>query len=96
MKIKLNKTIETQLEIQAFEIIKEKIQNEKYRLMLDGIQIVLILDAENEKEIKQCIKYIDFIIDGIRLDTSIERQNRLKACVIGNIIEAELRVCIYE
>lgn len=99
MKIKLNKTIETKLEIQAFEILKEKIQNERYRLMLDGIQFVLILEMGNEKnlkqEINQCIQHIDSIVDEIRLDTDIKKIIRSSACVLGNMIEAQLRVQIY-
>lgn len=93
----LNKTVETELEQRAFDFLKQKIKNEKYRLRLEGVQVVAVLEAEKQelkKEIKQCVEYIDSIIDEIRIDTSIERKFRLKACVIGNIINCELRVQI--
>lgn len=98
MKIKLNKTIETKLEIQAFEVLQKKIKNEKYRLRLEGVQIIVVLEAEKQelkKEMRKFVEYIDEIIEQIRIDTSIERKFRLQACIIGNLIEAELRVCIY-
>lgn len=92
----LSKTVETELEKQAFQILKEKNQNEKYRLILEGVQIVLILEMENiknlKKEIKKCVEIIDEMIYEIRIDAGIERKFRLKACIIGNLIEAELRV----
>lgn len=92
----LHKTVETELEKQAFEILKEKIKNQKYKLTLKGIQIVVVLEEGNQKNLKQemkkCVEYIDEMIYEIRIDTSIERQNRLKACVIGNLISSELRV----
>lgn len=92
----LSKTVETELEQMAFEILKQKIKNEKYRLLLGGVQIVLVLEVDNKKElkkeIKKCVEIIDEIIEQIRIDTSIERKFRLKACIIGNLIEAELRV----
>lgn len=91
----LSKTVETELEQMAFEILKQKIENEKYKLRLEGVQIVLVLELENpnlKQEIKKCVEYIDEMIYEIRIDTGVERQNRLKACIIGNLIEAELRV----
>lgn len=91
----LHKTVETELEQRAFKVLQEKIENQKYRLRLDGVQIVLVLDVENEKELKKHIEYIDAIVDEIRLDTGIERQIRHKACVLGNLINSELRVQMY-
>lgn len=95
----LSKTIETKLEKQAFEILKEKIESKKYKLLLQGVQIVLVLDIENKrnlkKELRKCVECIDSIIDQIRLDIEIERIVRSKACVLGNMIESELRVLIY-
>lgn len=92
----LSKTVETKLEQRAFETLKEKIQNEKYRLRLEGIQIVAVLEPENQKnlkqEIKKCVEYMDEIIDQIRIDNDIQRQIRQKACVLGNLINGELRV----
>lgn len=92
----LHKTVETELEKQAFEILKEKIKNQKYKLTLKGIQIVVVLEEGNQKNLKQemkkCVEYIDEMIYEIRMDTGIERQIRHKACIIGNLIEAELRV----
>lgn len=91
----LNKTVETELEQMAFEILQQKIENEKYKLRLEGVQSVLVLELENpnlKQEIKKCVEYIDEMIYEIRIDTGVERQNRLKACIIGNLIEAELRV----
>lgn len=92
----LSKTVETKLEQRAFETLKEKIQNEKYRLRLEGIQIVAVLEPENQKnlkqEIKKCVEYMNEIIDQIRIDNDIQRQIRQKACVLGNLINGELRV----
>lgn len=91
----LSKTVETELEQMAFEILQQKIENEKYKLRLEGVQSVLVLELENpnlKQEIKKCVEYIDEMIYEIRIDTGVERQNRLKACIIGNLIEAELRV----
>lgn len=92
----LSKTVETKLEQRAFETLKEKIQNEKYRLRLEGIQIVAVLEPENQKnlkqEIKKCVEYMDEIIDQIRIDNDIQRQIRQKACVLGNLINSKLRV----
>ena len=92
----LYKTIETKLDQMAFQILKEKAKNEKYKLMLEGIQIVLSLKVENKeelkKEMKKLVEYIDEMIDQIGLDTGIQRQIRLKACVLGNLINGELRV----
>ena len=91
----LNKTVETELEQMAFEILKQKIENQKYRLRLEGVQIIVVLEAEKQelkKELKKHIEYIDAIVDEIRLDTGIERQIRHKACVLGNLINSELRV----
>lgn len=93
----LHKTVETELEQRAFQVLKQKIKkNEKYRLRLEGVQIVLVLDIENKQnlkqEIKQCIQHIVSIIDEIRIDTSIERKFRLQFCIIGNLINGELRV----
>lgn len=92
----LSKTVETKLEQRAFETLKEKIQNEKYRLRLEGIQIVAVLEPENQKnlkqEIKKCVEYMDEIIDQICIDNDIQRQIRQKACVLGNLINGELRV----
>lgn len=89
-------TTETKLDQMAFQILKEKAKNEKYKLMLEGIQIVLSLKVENKeelkKEMKKLVEYIDEIIDQIGLDTGIQRQIRLKACVLGNLINSELRV----
>lgn len=95
MKIKLNKTIETKLEIQAFEVLQKKIKNEKYRLRLEGVQIIVVLEAEKQelkKEMRKFVEYIDEIIEQIRIDTSIERKFRLQSCIIGNLINSELRV----
>lgn len=95
----LSKIVETELEKQAFEVLHKKIKNEKYRLRLEGVQVVAVLEAENpknlKKELKKCIEYIDGIIYEIRIDTSIERQFRLQACIIGNLINGELRVQMY-
>lgn len=92
----LSKTVETELEQMAFEILKQKIENEKYKLRLEGVQIVLVLEEGNiknlKKEIKKCVENIDSIVDEIRLDTKIQRQIRHKNYVIGNLIEAELKV----
>lgn len=92
----LSKTVEIKLEQRAFETLKEKIQNEKYRLRLEGIQIVAVLEPENQKnlkqEIKKCVEYMNEIIDQIRIDNDIQRQIRQKACVLGNLINGELRV----
>lgn len=95
----LSKTVETELEQMAFEILKQKIKNQKYKLLLEGVQIVLSLEVENQKnlkqEIKKCVENIDEIIDEIRLDTQIEKITRSSVCVLGNMIEAQLRVQIY-
>lgn len=95
----LYKTVETELEKQAFEVLREKIENQKYKLLLEGVQIVLSLEVENQKnlkqEIKKCVENIDEIIDEIRLDTQIEKITRSSVCVLGNMIEAQLRVQIY-
>lgn len=95
----LNKTVETELEQMAFEILQQKIENEKYRLLLGGVQIVLVLEVDNKKElkkeIKKCVEIIDEMIYEIRIDAGIERKFRLKACIIGNLIEAELRVQMF-
>lgn len=92
----LSKTVETELEQMAFEILKQKIENEKYKLRLEGVQIVLVLEEGNiknlKKEIKKCVENIDSIVDEIRLDTKIQRQIRHKDYVIGNLINSELRV----
>lgn len=92
----LSKTVETELEQMAFEILQQKIENEKYKLRLEGVQIVLVLEEGNiknlKKEIKKCVENIDSIVDEIRLDTKIQRQIRHKNYVIGNLIEAELKV----
>lgn len=95
----LNKTVETELEQMAFEFLKQKIKSKKYKLTLEGIQVVFVLEVENpkniKKEIKNCVEYIDEMIYEIRIDTSIERQFRLQACIIGNLINGELRVQMY-
>lgn len=95
----LHKTVETELEQMAFKVLQEKIENQKYRLRLEGVQIVLSLEVENQKnlkqEIKKCVENIDEIIDEIRLDTQIEKITRSSVCVLGNMIEAQLRVQIY-
>lgn len=95
----LNKTVETELKQRAFEILKQKIKSKKYKLTLEGIQIVFVLEVENpkniKKEIKNCVEYIDEMIYEIRMDTGIERQIRHKACVLGNLINSELRVQMY-
>ena len=92
----LSKTVETELEQMAFEILKQKIENQKYRLQLEGVQIVCVLEAENKKELKKelrkLVEVIDSIIDQIRINIGIERKIRHKACVIGNLINSELRV----
>ncbi len=92
----LNKTVETELEQMAFEFLKQKIKSKKYKLTLEGIQIVFVLEVENpkniKKEIKNCVEYIDEMIYEIRIDTDIERQIRHKACVLGNLINSELIV----
>lgn len=92
----LSKTVETELEQMAFEILKQKIENQKYRLRLEGVQIVCVLEAENKKELKKelrkLVEVIDSIIDQIRINIGIERKIRHKACVIGNLINSELRV----
>lgn len=95
----LNKTIETELEQRAFQILKQKIENEKYRLILEGVQIVLSLKVENKeelkKEMKKLVENIDEIIDQIRIDTEIEKIIRSSACVLGNLVNSELRLKIY-
>lgn len=91
----LSKTVETKLEQRAFETLKEKIKNEKYRLRLEGVQIIVVLEAEKQelkKEMRKFVEYMDSIIDQIRIDTSIERKFRLQSCIIGNLIAGELRV----
>lgn len=91
----LYKTIETKLDQRAFKVLQGKIENQKYRLRLEGVQIIVVLEAEKQelkKEMRKFVEYIDEIIEQIRIDTSIERKFRLKACIIGNLIEAELRV----
>lgn len=96
MEFCLHKTVETELEKQAFEVLKEKIENQKCKLLLEGVQIVLSLEVENQynlkQEIKKCVENIDEIIEQIRIDTSIERKFRLQSCIIGNLINSELRV----
>lgn len=95
----LYKTIETKLDQRAFKVLQGKIENQKYRLILQGMQIVVVLEVENpknqKKELRKCVEYIDAVIDQIRIDTHIDRQIRHKACVIGNLIEAELRVQMF-
>ena len=92
----LNQTVETELVNQAFEILKEKMRNEKYKLTLEGVQIVLILEEGNiknlKKELRKCVEYIDSIVEQIRLDTQIKKIIRSSACVLGNLIAGELRV----
>lgn len=92
----LNQTVETELVNQAFEILKEKMRNEKYKLTLEGVQIVLILEEGNiknlKKELRKCVEYIDSIVEQIRLDTQIKKIIRSSACVLGNLITGELRV----
>lgn len=92
----LSKTVETELEQMAFEILKQKIENQKYRLRLEGVQVVAVLEAEKQKnlkkELKKLVEVIDSIIDQIRINIGIERKIRHKACVIGNLINSELRV----
>lgn len=92
----LHKTVETELEQMAFIILEEKIENEKYKLQLKGVQILFVLKIEHKqnlkKEIRKCVEYIDKITDRIRIDTDIERIIRLKACTLGNLINAELIV----
>lgn len=94
----LHKTVETELEQRAFKVLQEKIENQKYRLRLDGVQIIVVLEAEKQelkKEMRKFVEYIDEIIEQIRIDTSIERKFRLQACIIGNLINGELRVQMY-
>lgn len=94
----LYKTIETKLDQRAFKVLQGKIENQKYRLRLEGVQIIVVLEAEKQelkKEMRKFVEYIDEIIEQIRIDTSIERKFRLKACIIGNLIEAELRVQMF-
>lgn len=92
----LHKTVETELEQRAFQVLKQKIKkNEKYRLRLEGVQIIVVLEAEKQelkKEMRKFVEYIDEIIEQIRIDTSIERKFRLQSCIIGNLINSELRV----
>lgn len=92
----LSKTVETELEQMAFEILQQKIENEKYRLLLGGVQIVLVLEVDNKKElkkeIKKCVEIIDEMIYEIRIDAGIERKIRFQSCIIGNLINSELRV----
>lgn len=92
----LNQTVETELVNQAFKILKEKMRNEKYKLTLEGVQIVLILEEGNiknlKKELRKCVEYIDSIVEQIRLDTQIKKIIRSSACVLGNLIAGELRV----
>lgn len=92
----LNKTVEAELVNQAFEVLKEKMRNEKYKLTLEGVQIVLILEEGNiknlKKELRKCVEYLDEAVDQIRIDTQIERIVRSSACVLGNLIVGELRV----
>lgn len=91
----LYKTIETKLDQRAFKVLQGKIENQKYRLRLEGVQIIVVLEAEKQelkKEMRKFVEYIDEIIEQIRIDTSIERKFRLQSCIIGNLINSELRV----